>query len=158
MARHDPAHLAAGELGCPARHVRVRQAVETVLAQCPAPPPLQWQRVGGRLIGNRRVERGVEARYRRYPWQQSGHQVEAGQRRGLMQRRQAGQVAELCSYLLVDEHGGPEPRAAVHDSVTYYFWRHGAFDEFTGSGVVSGAQVRLADDGLAVEQAELEAA
>ena len=111
MAAHH-----ARRRGAP-RGVGVREAVEAEAPQAEALAPLARQGVGRGRRRQRRVKRRVEAGDRGHVGQGAADGGDAGQRRGLVQRCELGELAQRGHDVVVDEHGVAEARAAVHDAV-----------------------------------------
>ena len=119
VAAHHPQHLdrLTEDLGGPAADIGMRQPVEAVPPQAPPPVPLMRQCVGGRLVRDRRVERGVEAGHCRNIRQQPAQRVDTGDTTRLVQRREFGERGDACPHSPVDEDRLGELGAAVHDPV-----------------------------------------
>ncbi len=104
------AHLFGGPLH--------REPVEAVAADPPLLAEAPRQRVGRGLLRQRRVKRGVEhgdvGDMRKY----LACLVNRCERRRVVERREFGQGGKPALYLVVDQDGLAEARAAVNDSVT----------------------------------------
>lgn len=104
------------------------------------------------------MERGVEAGDRRDVRELVGDGVDRGERPGLVQRRQFGEVLELLADVAVESGGAGEHGPAVDDAVADDIGP--APLPYQGAeliGVDVGRQVRLLDDAVGViEQAQLQ--
>ncbi len=112
-----PSRARAEQLRRPPRRIRVREAVEAVLPQVPALPPLGRDRVGRRRRRHRGVEGGVEAGDRRHVRQGRLDRLERGKRLRLVERGQIGERPESLDDLAVDAHRPRVQRPAVDDPV-----------------------------------------
>ena len=149
--------VATQQLGCAARGVRVREPVEAE----PAARPLGRQGVGGGRVGERRVERGVEAGGGGRLGQPQGEGVDRRERARLVQRRQLGELEQARAHVVVDPGRRPQRVAAVHDAVRDGVGRRQAVERVRGEGLAGRPldQARSATRAVAgVEQPQLQAA
>ena len=97
----------------------MREAVEAEAPQPEALAPFARQGVGRGRRGQRRVEGGVEARDRGHVGQGPADGGHAGQRRGLVQGSEVGELVQRGHDVVIDERGLAEAHAAVHDPVAH---------------------------------------
>ena len=118
--QHDHAEVLDGaleELGRRARHEPVRGAVESVAAHPVLRGELPIDRVRVRRGRQRLVEGRVEHRDMRHVGERPLGRHDAGEVRGVVQRRQHLELLDVALHPVGDHRGLEEPRAALHHAV-----------------------------------------
>ena len=110
-----PAQVRGGRAG----DVAVRGAVEAVPADPQPVGQVAGQRVAPRARRHRGVEGGVEHRHLRGVRVAGAGDLDAGDVRGVVQRRERHQLADLLEHVVVDDGRPREAVAAVHHPVPH---------------------------------------